>query len=180
MSYTIRVEITGSKQGLLHGDDRAGKPGPIPCFKVGLAAKKKNDAGRQDAVHSSATATLNKPLKLLLPWGPSSPQCWDAYWSNEVLSTVKIVAYYGDGAGTIDVPFKKITLTNAIIVGITQNLDTPDEVVTQDVARHEGKPLFGALQLRIRYEQIQVEHPESQTQAHHGSAMPRVPALLGG
>lgn len=179
MWHSIRVEITGSKQGLFHGNDPKGAPGPIACFKVGLSAKKKNDAGRAGAVHSSATASLNKPLKLRLAWGPSAPQCWDAYWSNEVLSTVNIVACYADGSGTTDVPFKKITLTNAVIVGITQNLDTPDDAVTMDVAVREGKPIFGEVNLRIRYEQILVEHPESQTQAHHGSAMPSVPALLG-
>ena len=179
MWHNIRVEITGSSQGLFHGEDPTGKPGLVPCIKFAFAAKKKNDAGRKDGLHSSATASLNKPVKLLLPWGPSSPQLWSAYWSNEALSAVKITAALAAGHAGEGQIFQKVTLSNATIVGIEQLLETPRDH-KDDVTRiPNGAAIYGSLHVRMRYEQIEVEHPLSQTQAQHGAAMPRVPSLGG-
>jgi len=181
MANRIHIEITGDKQGLFHGDKLKGAPGPSRCHGLKWCAKKSNDHGRAGSLHSSGTASADEPVQIHKPIGPSTPQLWDAYWQGEVLSTVKIVIHYADGTGDTDKPFQILTLTNATISAMEQEVrDLSSESTTN--AAGDAAPFVGTERIEFTYEQITVEHPTAKTKTKHGHpsnklGLPSLPSM---
>ena len=183
MANHIHIEITGEKQGPFHGDDPSGKAGPSRCHGLHFTAKKNNDHGR--ASTNSGTASSNDPIEVHKPFGPSTPQLCQAFWTGETLSTVKITTFYADGTGATDKPFQVITLSNSTIAELEQEVrDHLSESTGTAASTNSGETagFTGTNRIKFTYEQITVEHPAAKTKTKHGLpsnklGLPSVPGM---
>lgn len=115
-STTIRITVSGAKQGSFKGDvnSRLGAGG------IGVLRYEYSVTSPRNATTGQATGkTQHSLVTITKAWSPSSVQFYQALVSNEVLRTVVIEFFKPDAQGRLTA-FQTIRLTNASVAKIFQ------------------------------------------------------------
>ena len=115
-AYEFNMGIHGAKQGWFKPENAT--KGGLPCLGFQLAAESLRDA-------QSGLPTGRRqysPLTVTRAWGPSSPQIFEAFATDEPLPEVTFDFPVVGPNGTASVAYT-IKLTNATIIGVTYHLE---------------------------------------------------------
>ena len=113
---TIRITVTGTKQGAFKGDvnSRLGAGGiSVLRYEYSVTSPRNVTTGQASGKNQHSPVTITKA------WGPSSVQFYQALATNEVLRTVVIEFFKPDAQGRLTA-FQTIRLTNASVAKIFQ------------------------------------------------------------
>jgi type VI secretion system secreted protein Hcp len=118
MTVQIFASVVGAKQGAFKGEATSTKLAhkiPGVGFSYGV------DDPHDPASGASSGKRQHRPVIFTKPWGASSPQFYQAAFTNEILTSVvfQFVVTLPDGTDSVD---HTITLTNATITSTSQNL----------------------------------------------------------
>lgn len=154
MSFQCYIAIKGKQQAQFKAETkksgRSDKFMEFTEFKMGSSVPVDANSGEPKGFRQ------HKPLIVTKERGAASPQILQAHWRNEVLPEVvlEIVGRSEDGAK--EVVQERITLTDAIIVGVDRySHASAKAAVDADVDYLED--------VSFRYRQIMVENPAAGT-----------------
>ncbi len=134
---TIRITVTGAKQGSFKGDvnSRLGAGGiSVLRYEYSVTSPRNATTGQASGKTQHSLVTITKA------WSPSSVQFYQALVSNEVLRTVVIEFFKPDASGRLTA-FQTIRLTNASVardfqyVGIAPSAGVaPQDAELEDIS----------------------------------------------
>jgi type VI secretion system secreted protein Hcp len=122
------VTVTGAKQGAFKGEStQKGREGKIPgvAFSYGVLSPRDPTSGLPTGKRQ------HQPVVFSKEWGISSPQFYEAIYTNESLPTVLFEFFVAGPTGVIALNHT-IKLTNASISAIRQTLPDNQPVGSQD------------------------------------------------
>jgi len=120
MATQFYATVTGAKQGAFKGETtQKGREGKIPgvAFSYGVLSPHAVSSGAGQATGKRQ----HQPVVFTKEWGASSPQFYQAAFTNETLTSVLFEFFTTSRDGTQQVDHT-IKLTNAFIIAIRQTL----------------------------------------------------------
>jgi type VI secretion system secreted protein Hcp len=150
VGFQIYATIVGSKQGAFKGEGIGpGKADKIPAVAFSYGVVEPYDA----ATGRITGRRQHKPVVLTKEWGASSPQFFQAAYTNEVLKSVLIEFYTveRDGKEAVD---HTVKLTNATIVSVD---DAEEDKTPADTNERE--------RISFVFQKIEIESLSGKTSA---------------
>jgi type VI secretion system Hcp family effector len=140
-SYFFFTKTTGADQGQFPSDpDRGSQHGGI-CYRFRFGGTASNDPTRG----GDHAARSHEPVFILKPWDEASAHYVQAFWKNEILSTVEMTFVRRDSAGS-EVALETITLKNATIASLKRH-----------VGEIDGLPYAELEEIGFRFEQMEIQ-----------------------
>lgn len=154
MSFQYYVSIKGKTQGQFKGESkkegRKDKFMECVAFRMGSSVPVDANSGAIKGFRQ------HKPLVITKECGAASPQILQAHWNNEVLDEVIIEMVTRDSGGKKETVSERITLKDAVIVGVERYSAQSAKDATEHDVDHLEDILF-------KHRSIMVENPDAGT-----------------
>ena len=164
MASTLRFNIKGEKQGLFMNDAQAKNhqddKGNAKKWISGLAFEYGLVSPRDLATGQSSGRRQHQPVKVVMEWGPWTPQIFTASVQNENLTEVNF-EFWHTGVGGVDYVYYAITLKKAKVSSI--------RFVHDDLAAKTGKvgdfSKPEVVEVMFTFSEINMENKDGKTMA---------------
>jgi type VI secretion system Hcp family effector len=161
MPYRLYIKAKGPIQGPFAADLAADSEGRSRCYGFRFKGTLNNDPSRtRDAADIS-----HEPILVLKPWGASSPQYLNAFWTKEVLDSVHLLFVAPDGHGKSEAPFQEIELTQVTVCSV-EHLAGDSTVAADGFVLPEDAPAQ-LEKIGFRFEQMTLRNIPGKTGANY-------------
>ncbi|MBK8024191.1 MAG: type VI secretion system tube protein Hcp [Chloroflexi bacterium] len=153
MSYEFYITIEGVKQGKLKGEMASGAP---KDKILGLAFLYEVEAPRVASTGRTRGARKHSPVVFVKPWGPASPQLYQALITNELLKTV-LFEFVQVGLDGQRVVYHTIKLYESSILSIKHEINP---------SKAESFPEYPAIErVALTFQRIELQNLAANTTA---------------